>query len=126
MTLTNIDRLSQALSRINGVKIDCQTDEPYDGKLCVFFTYKDNIATVEQQVRFIDKFARMLGNSEDYAAYAASIEMVWISDKGIDGMNKPFFVIETLPSEIESLTNVILSSINHGVAKPFTLPLGYD
>ena len=106
------EKLSKTLSKFNGVRVLCKSDGTFDGKVAICFTYKEKQSSVEQKVKFIDWLARMLGNSEDYAAYSASITMNWIGNKGVDGENEPFFCIDTLIGETDSLTKVLIAALD--------------
>lgn len=113
-----VKALSRTLSRIDGIEVFCEGDEPFNEKLSVYFTYKEHTASIEEQVKFIDWFARLLGDSSDYAAYSAIVSMVWMGDKGMRGNNKPFFVVDTYVLEVESLTKVINAWLDDGVTVP--------
>ncbi len=107
-----IQKLSETLSKLNGIRVFLISEGIVRGRLFIYFTYKERQSSVEQKVKFIDWLARILGNSEDYAAYLTSITMNWIGDKGVNGENEPFFCMDTLIGEVESLTEVLITALN--------------
>jgi hypothetical protein len=102
-----LERIVEILSRLNGVEIISRTDDDVDDKLYIFFTYKKGHSSVEEKAKFIDSLARILGRSDDYAAYSADIDMCWTGFKGIDGMNDPFYILRTSPFDVVSLADIL-------------------
>jgi hypothetical protein len=92
-----LGRLVETLNRFDGIKVFSQSDDDIDGKVYILFDYKPRQSSVIEKVEFIDRLARILGSSEDYAAYIVSIDMCWMGYKGVDidgdnnPMNEPFF-----------------------------------
>jgi hypothetical protein len=120
-----LGRLVEALNRFDGVKVSGQ--DYFNDRIYISFDYKPRQASVIEKVEFIDWLARILGSSDDYAAYVADIGMCWMGFKGVDidgdnnPMNEPFFELETFPSDIESLTDVLRTAVDIGVAMPHTV-----
>jgi hypothetical protein len=122
-----IGRLVETLNRFDGVKVDSQSDDDIDGKVYILFDYKPRQSSVREKVEFIDWLARILGSSEDYAAYIADIDMCWIGYKGVDidgdnnPWNEPFFELRTFLSDIESLTDVLRTAVDMRETMPLTV-----
>ena len=112
ITLKSVEELSKALSRISGIKVFCQDNEPYNEKLSVYFTYKEGIASLKEQVKFIDWLSSLLVSEGDYTTM---LSMNWWG-----GMNRwrerpffiPFFIIDTYVSTIDELTHILLRRLN--------------
>jgi hypothetical protein len=115
-------RLTEALSKIDGVKVfPCGGVD--EGKLSLYFTYKQGYSSIEEKVRFIDWLARILGNSDDEAGYDTHVAMWWTGNKGVNGENEPFFTIDVLLRHVEAFLNILTTNIGHdtGEAHSFTL-----
>ena len=111
-------RLTETLSKIDGVEVFPYEDTIINGKLSIYFTYKKGQSSIEEKAKFIDWLARILGNSEYYAGYSTNIAMWWMGNKGIDGENEPFFTIDVLPALVHDLLNVLKSACNIREALP--------
>jgi hypothetical protein len=100
-------RLTEALSRIDGVKVFPYKDTIANDKLSIYFTYKEGQSSTEEKAKFIDWLARILANSNEEVGYDTNIVMCWVGRKGIEGVNEPFFRIDTLLPYVENLQNLL-------------------
>ena len=104
--ITNsVSELSKALSRIDGVKIFCKSDVPENEKLSIYFTYKEETASIEEQAQFIDWLSSLLVNNGDYTTM---LSMNWWGDRNTDNTgNRPHFIIDTYVSTIDELVYIL-------------------
>jgi hypothetical protein len=102
-----LSRLTEALSKIDGVEVFPYEDTIINGKLSIYFTYKRGQSSIEDKAKFIDWLARILGKSNKGAGYDTNISMWWIGSKGISGVNEPFFRIDVLLPHVEKLLNLL-------------------
>jgi hypothetical protein len=56
---------------------------------------------------FVNGLARCLGNADDFDAYISLVEMSWVGNKGVDGVNKPFVSIEIPIDGVESIVAIV-------------------
>jgi len=115
--------LTAILSEIDGVRVFPYEDTISDGKLSIYFTYKEGQSSTEEKAKFIDWLARRLGSSNEEAGYDTHIAMWWMGDKGIDSQNEPFFTIDILLPQTETVLN-ILSQSQYNIGEAFTFALG--
>lgn len=103
----SLERIRGILSRFNNITVFDYGDEANEGKASVYFDYGRGVATIGQKANFVDKLAKALGGAGDYATYITDIELVWQGDKGIDGNNEPFIVMEIPINEIGSIADFL-------------------
>jgi hypothetical protein len=103
--------LSEMLSSIEGVKVFPYKDSVFNGRLSIYFTYKQRQSPIEEKVRFIDWLARILGNSDEQAGYDTHIAMWWMGSKGVEGENEPFFTIDVLLPHIHKLLQILKTKL---------------
>jgi len=118
-------RLTEALSRIDGVEVFPYKDTIADNKLSIYFTYKKGQSSIEEKAKFIDWLARILGKSNKEAGYDTNIVMCWIGSKGINGVNEPFFRIDVLLPHVEKLLNLLSTAKDIGPTFHLALRTNY-
>jgi hypothetical protein len=117
-TQQSLERLAGVLTRYDGIRVSSKVIDPDNEKVSIYFDYKERQLSVVEKVEFINQLARILGSSDDYSAYEASISMIWIGEKGVGGMNEPFFELETFVWSMESLMDILNTALNMRVT-PF-------
>jgi len=122
-TTNSVNELSKVLSRIDGIKIFCKSDIPCNEKLSVYFTYKEDTASIKEQAQFIDWLSSLLVNSGDYTTM---LSMNWWGDRNTKNTkNRPHFIIDTYVSTIDELVNILDGRLNVRKAASPTVRTNY-
>lgn len=107
-TCSNIEQLLRVLNRFSEIKVSL-SDKSEDGqRLIILLDFRPKVQTITTKAKFADRLAKMLGNAHDYDAFASNVGISWVGNKGVNGENEPFIILEIPLDGIESVTDIIV------------------